>query len=110
MHPNNVTQVIIMRVTSFFLSIAIILFSALSLNAQDDQRKLDPFDEVVITGKIRVELIKAASESADIYTYDGVSPDKVNINIRGRQLRIGLLDGLIKRQKDLKLFFNNFRT
>lgn len=79
--------------------VAFLFIGLVSPLSAQSVRKVGPFDELVLSGKIDVYLEPAAEgeeESVHIDdTYD--DDDAVNIVIRGRQLKISQLDGWTRR-------------
>ena len=92
---------------------AALLLLGLSCTAygQDDVRQLDPFQEISVSGKLRVELVPGDSEQVEIYTED-LSPDDVNLKYRGNSLRISLIEGLIKNHEPVyvRVVFRELRS
>jgi hypothetical protein len=83
------------------LLIAIALLATFTIQAQDI-RKVGPFDEIVIKGKLDVYLEKGDTEQVIIEGM-GDDEDELNIILQGRELKLSLMDGWIKDDRRLRL-------
>ncbi len=79
-----------------------ISFNISNVNAQDDVRSLRSFDEIVITGRIEVELQQGEEGKAEVYTRN-VSPDNVTIEINRGILKLGRFNTLWKKDEDVRI-------
>ncbi len=86
-----------MKTNHFFLPLAVaallLLFHA-PLCAQD-VRQVGPFEEITLSGKMDVLLEKGDTEQI-IIENRAANPDDLNISLRGRGLRLSLVDGWVK--------------
>ena len=86
---------------TIFIALSALIFWASAIQAQDE-RKLGYFDAVFASGD--VEIILTAGESARAAVYaEGMSPESVSIFIKGKTLRIQLLEGLLQSNKRAKV-------
>jgi hypothetical protein len=83
------------------LIIVIALLATFTMQAQDI-RKVGPFDELVIKGKLEVYLEKGDTEQIIIEGM-GDDEDELNISLQGRELKLSLIDGWIKEDRRLRL-------
>jgi hypothetical protein len=83
--------------------ILILMGMALHLNAQD-YRKLDAFDEVIISGNVEVVLIQGDEYSATVYTEGAeISPDDVTVYSKGNTLKIKLYETFIDDEGPVRI-------
>lgn len=82
------------------LLIGTLLFLA-PLYAQD-VRKLQPFDEILVTGDIEVLLQKGEEESATVEA-NGISADKVSVFVKNGKLKVQLIDGFFYKNVDVNV-------
>lgn len=77
-------------------SFAIVLLSVIAnlAVAQEITRELKSFSKIIVSPKINLILEKGDQESIRL-TYDHVSPDKINIQVKGETLRIYLDDAKV---------------
>ena len=67
-----------------------------------DERKLDYFDAITVTGD--VELVLVQGEEARAYiTAEGISEDEVSMYIKGKTLKIQLIEGLFKGDDHVRI-------
>jgi len=82
---------------TIFLSLCALLLCTAAAQSQDE-RKLGYFDSVFASGD--VEVILSAGESARAIIHaEGMSPESVSVFIRGKTLRIQLLEGLLRSDR-----------
>lgn len=75
------------------IMLGLVFFSALNSIHAQDERKLDYFDAISVAGD--VELVLTSGEQAKaIITAEGISEDDVSVFIKGKTLKIQLLEGL----------------
>jgi len=67
-----------------------------------DVRKLQPFDEILVTGDIEVLLQKGEEESATVEA-NGISADKVSVYVKGGKLKVQLIDGFFYKNVDVNV-------
>ncbi len=67
-------------------------FVSVSTAYSQDTRSVEPFDKLVVSGKLDVVLERGTQERVIIESTD-VPEDKINLTRRGNTLRIGLVDG-----------------
>lgn len=93
-----------MKTNPFFLPLAVaallLLFHA-PLCAQD-VRKVGPFEEITLSGKMDVLLEKGDTEQI-IIENRAANPDDLNISLRGRGLRLSLVDGWVKGSDRMRI-------
>lgn len=82
----------IMNTTLRAVVILILIGFAIASNAQEN-RKLDHFDAVAVTGDISVTLVQGDAPSALIET-DGIDADEITLYVKGKTLKIQLIEGL----------------
>lgn len=99
------------KLAQISLLIGFLCFSIVPLFSQDEVRNLDSFDELVVSGKVRVMLVKGEAAKAEIDYYN-LKADDININLKGRRLRITLNDGLIKNHQevDVRLYYQELSS
>ncbi|MCO6476534.1 MAG: DUF2807 domain-containing protein [Phaeodactylibacter sp.] len=75
--------------------ITAVLAFCLTLNAasSQDERKLDYFDAITVAGDVELVLIPG-DEARAVITTEGVSEDDVSVFIKGKTLKIQLIEGL----------------
>lgn len=85
----------------YLFFIAALFFATYNTQAQD-VRKVGPFNELVIKGKLDVYLEKGETEQVLI---EGMGEDEgdLNISLQGGQLKLSLIDGWIKDDRRLRL-------
>ncbi|MCB9297572.1 MAG: DUF2807 domain-containing protein [Lewinellaceae bacterium] len=69
-------------------------FTLGSANAQDE-RKLDYFDAITVAGDVEL-ILTPGEEARAVITAEGVSEDDVTLYIKGKTLKIQLIEGLFQ--------------
>jgi len=67
-----------------------------------DVRKLQPFDEILVSGNITVLLQKGEEESATVEAH-GISEDKISVYVKNGKLKLQLLDGFFYKNVDVNI-------
>lgn len=83
-------------------SLIMTLITAGSFNyavAQEIVRKLDRFDQLIVSPKINVVLEKGTEEKIRI-VYENVYPEKINMDVSGKALRVYLDDAQITEKME----------
>ena len=75
--------------------LALAFFFALSPTYAQDERKLDYFDAITVAGDVELVLI-AGDEAKAAITAEGVSEDDVTVYVKGKTLKIQLIEGLFR--------------
>lgn len=74
-----------------------------------DVREVRPFDQVTLSGKIDV-ILEQGDEEKVIIESNNVPEDKVNVNIRGGTLKVGLVEGWFNNnydRVDIRIVYSN---
>ena len=91
----------------YLLLCAALMLSGLT-QAQEIQKKLDPFDKIIVSPKITLVLQKGEQESI-LIKYSNVTADKINIEVSNNRLRIYLDDARIV-EKHRKTHSENYSS
>ncbi|MFM9952105.1 MAG: head GIN domain-containing protein [Saprospiraceae bacterium] len=67
-----------------------------------DVRKLQPFDEIMVSGNITVLLQKGEEESA-VVEANGISEDKISVYVKNGKLKLQLLDGFFYKNATVNI-------
>ena len=67
-----------------------------------DVRKLQPFDEIMVSGNITVLLQKGEEESAVVEAH-GISEDKISVYVKNGKLKLQLLDGFFYKNANVNI-------
>lgn len=98
-----------MKASLFFVSL---FFCAMSLQVAQaqSQRTVQPFDEVVLSGRLVVELVPGEIHQVDILETD-IPEDKINISFSGNSLRISTLNRIAKDEEvRLRITYTKLRA
>ena len=79
------------------LKVTLTLALCLALNAvqSQDERKLDYFDAITVAGDVEL-ILTPGEEARAIITAEGLSEDDVTLYIKGKTLKIQLIEGLFQ--------------
>ena len=77
------------------VTLALALFFTLSTAYTQDERKLDYFDAITVAGDVELVLIPG-EEARAVITAEGLSEDDVTVYVKGKTLKIQLIEGLFK--------------
>lgn len=83
-----------MKTILYLLPAAFLLLSGPSAFAQET-RKLDYFDAVAATGDVSVTLVRGDTHKVTITT-EGISEDDISIFVKGKTLKVQLIEGLFR--------------
>ena len=88
--------------TIALIGVAALISTSQRSFAQDIDRDLRPFDRVVVSPRINLVLEKGESPAIRV-SYEGVSPDKINIEVKNKTLRVFLDDAKLSEpsEKDM---------
>ena len=75
------------------VTLALAFFFVLSNTYAQDERKLDYFDAITVVGDVELVLI-AGEEAKAFITAEGISEDDVTVYVKGKTLKIQLIEGL----------------
>lgn len=82
-----------MKTISNAILAGLFLFLGLAAFAQQDERRLDYFDAISVTGDIELILIAGEEPRAAIFA-EGIDPDNVSVYVKGKTLKLQLIEGL----------------
>ncbi|MCB0599267.1 MAG: DUF2807 domain-containing protein [Lewinellaceae bacterium] len=77
------------------ITVALAFFFALNNTYAQDERKLDYFDAITVAGDVELVLIRG-EEARAVITAEGISEDDVTVYVKGKTLKIQLIEGLFK--------------
>lgn len=80
------------------LSVALVIAAQFSI-AQEINRELKSFSKIVVSPKVNLILEKGDQESIRL-VYSNVSPDKINISVKGNTLRVYLDDAKVTEKTE----------
>ena len=85
----------LMKTIFYLLLTASLLLSFASSTSAQETRKLDYFDAVAATGDVSVTLVRGDTHKVTITT-KGMSEDDISIFVKGKTLKVQLIEGLFR--------------